>query len=363
MSNFNIQNVIVKRKYIELLKEAEGLSISTTDKIEKSIFIYESFDNHSDFRTFNSDKAIKYKIWLRNKKHNEKVISLITYRNHLKNLKKFFTWLCAQPGFKSKIKPDNVRYLNISDSEDKMATQYVLRKFPSLDEVICVVNAIDVNTEIDLRDKALISFAALSGIRANALTSLPKVCFDPETLIIYQDPKQGVHTKFSKLILSTLFKFDEKMVQSVLDWFNHLTAKNFNPYDPLFPRNKVKKGGDNLSFKESDEVEPCFWKGTGSMREIFKKRFKAANLPYYSPHTFRHLTIHLAFKNCKNGEQIKAVSQNFGHENISTTIGSYANHQPDELSKILKTIDFSNKELKKESELLEKIQEILNSRK
>lgn len=360
MSNINIRNEVIKKRYFRFLKEAEGYSNLTIDKIEKSILLYESFTNHRDFNDFNSDNAIAYKNWLKEREYNGKLLAISTYRNYLKSLKKFFTWLSGQQGYKSKIKPDSAKYLKISESEDRIATQFIPRKYPTLEEVIQVVDSIEIKSEIDLRDRAMISFAALSGIRAKALITLPIGCFDPETFVIYQNPKQGVKTKFSKLILSTLFKFDEKLFQIVIDWINHLKTKNFNSYDPLFPRNKIKKEVDNLSFDTSDEVEPFFWKDTGSMREVFKKRIQAANLHYYSPHTFRHLTIHLAVKNCKNGEQLKAVSQNFGHENISTTIGSYANHQPDKLSKVLGEIDFSGKILNLDTIDINKLREISN---
>jgi len=114
-----------------------------------------------------------------------------------------------------------------------------------------------------------------------------------------------------------------------------------------------------LSFETASEVEPVFWQGTGRIREIFKNRAKEAGLPYYPPHTFRHLAVSLALKNCKNGEEMKAISQNFGHEHIATTLSDYANYPPQRLAEIIKSMNLSGKTLENEDNKLEKIKRIL----
>ena len=45
----------------------------------------------------------------------------------------------------------------------------------------------------------------------------------------------------------------------------------------------------------------------------------------------------------KDGEEIKAISQNFGHENIGTTLSTYANYPQHRLAEIIKNMDFSGK--------------------
>jgi integrase/recombinase XerD len=152
-----------------------------------------------------------------------------------------------------------------------------------------------------------------------------------------------VKTKFSKLITTTLFTFDERLLGIVLDWVKHLKTKGFGSQDPMFPRARIDQGKDNLSFESATQVEAGYWTGAGQIRKIFKKRSQQAGLAYFPPHTFRHLAISLAFKACQNGEQIKAISQNFGHEYIPTTLSTYANYQPSRLAEIIKEMDFSGK--------------------
>ena len=78
------------------------------------------------------------------------------------------------------------------------------------------------------------------------------------------------------------------------------------------------------------------------MREIFKARFKAADINYFSPHTFRHLAVSLATAKCKNAEELKAVSQNFGHEDIGTTFQTYGTLNNSKVGEIITNLDFTN---------------------
>jgi len=361
MANVNLKNELAKRKFFERLKEAKGFCDASVNCYEKAILLYEDFTKHSDFSSFSSIKAIEFKKWLSKREHRGKIISISTRHSYLRFLKKFFSWLCNQEGYKSKLQIDSVSFLSLSEKDEQIATQYIPRKYPSLEEVVKIVNSIEIESEIDLRDRALISFTVLSGMRDKAIVTLPISCFDPKSFIINQNPKQGVQTKCSKFIQSVLFKFDEKLVEYVLEWVKLLKNKNFTDNDPLFPRNHAKQDNNNLSFDNSDTVEPVFWKSAGPIRQIFKRRSKDAKLPYYPPHTFRHLAIDLASKNCKNGEEFKAVSQNFGHENVATTFRSYANYEPQKLAEILTKMNFSKKQPNQENTKLKKIKEILES--
>jgi integrase len=339
----NIKNERVKRRFFTWLKEAEGLCNSTISGIEKSILLWEDFTKQADFTSFKPGKVIEFKKWLGRREFKGKRISLTTFHSYLRYLRRFFRWLSLQPGYKSRITPDVVGYLKMSEKDERIATQYVPRQYPPLEYVVKLANSIEIGSEVDLRDRALISFTLLSGMRDKAIVTLPLGCLDEEKLTISQDPRQGVQTKFSKYIPSTIFRFDEKLVEHVQGWVKHLKNRGYGSRDPLFPRSKIGHGEDNLSFEPATEVEPVFWKGTGGVRELFKKRSREAGLPYYPPHTLRHLAVRLALRSCKTGEEIKAISQNFGHEHIATTLSSYANYDPQTLSEILKNLDFSGK--------------------
>jgi integrase/recombinase XerD len=131
-----------------------------------------------DFSKFNPDKATKYKKWLRNSKNKGKTIQLCTYNNYLRSLKKFFSWLSLQPGYKSKIIATEICYLKISDSDERIGGQTEGKRYPDIEYVLGLTESIVINNEVDMRDRALISFAALTGIRDTALATLPIGCID-----------------------------------------------------------------------------------------------------------------------------------------------------------------------------------------
>lgn len=67
-------------------------------------------------------------------------------------------------------------------------------------------------------------------------------------------------------------------------------------------------------------------------------------------------------KQCKTGEEIKAISQNFGHDHVATTFNSYGNHNPDKLSEILTNMDSSVEPSISRDEKIDEIYELLTKR-
>lgn len=51
--------------------------------------------------------------------------------------------------------------------------------------------------------------------------------------------------------------------------------------------------------------------------------FANAGLPYFNPHSFRHALARLGIEICRTPEELKAWSQNLGHDDVLTTFNSY----------------------------------------
>ncbi len=64
------------------------------------------------------------------------------------------------------------------------------------------------------------------------------------------------------------------------------------------------------------------WSNANPVRGIFQQAFTNANLPYYRPHSFRKMLVIWAMDHC-NQMQVKAISQNIGHEHAMTTYNAY----------------------------------------
>ena len=62
-------------------------------------------------------------------------------------------------------------------------------------------------------------------MREKAIITLPVSYFDKNIMMINQDPKFGVKTKFRKTIRSYVFRFYENMVKYFLEWYEYLRTE------------------------------------------------------------------------------------------------------------------------------------------
>lgn len=364
MAKNKAKNEKIKRKYFDWLRGAEGFSDLTIDAVEKAIWKYEEFTKESDYGEFNDKVATQFKKWLSTAKNPRtgNTLSLTSQYHILRHLNSFFMWLSGHVGYKSKVTASDIRYLRLSKEDSRKATSPKLPKYPSLSYIkkLC---SFEVKDEIDRRDKALIAFTALSGMRDRAIITLPINCFDVQKLVVYQDPTKGVHTKFSKSIITTIFRFDKELLEYILDWQKYLTEeKLFTGENPLFPSTLIELESEvNHSFTAKG-VEPIFWKNAGAMRKIFQNRAKETEVDYFSPHKFRHFAINEAQKYVNNAEELKAVSQNVGHENLTTTFFGYGAIDNFRVTEIIGNMNFEKKERKTklDKETIEKLKDLLS---
>ena len=341
----NTENEKIKRAYLEWLKEAEGNCTGSVEDSEKTIHVLEDFLGHSDFKRFSPKRAKEFKAWLKDREYRGQRIKISTYVGYLWRLRRFFEWLSQKPGYKNSITSEVVSYLSPTRNEERAAKQTVLSDYPSLEHVVRLVNSITGDTEIDRRDRALISLAFLTGIRETALAKLSLGTFVEDRLCVRQEYRSGVETKMSKFIFSLVFPFDKGLQKRVLEWTAYLRAKGFGNSDPLFPRAKrFHRPKESLCYKPSCEIEPKFWKDGESVRNVVRKRAEEAKLKYYPPHAFRHSAARLALQACRTAEHLKVVGNSFGHEHIDTILRVYGNPLPDRMLEIRSEMDFSPKE-------------------
>ncbi len=346
MNESKARNEKAKTKYFTHMKEAEGFSEKTIDAVEKAIWKYEEFSKGEDYACLNEQKAKQFKKWLEitHNKQKKQALSLTTQYHILRHLNAFFTWLSGQPGYKSRISPYLARYLKLDKKQSRIAVSTKRTEFPPVDYAMKICGSIEIRNEVDQRDRALIAFTLLSAMRDSAIISLPMECFDPETLIVDQDPKKGVKTKYGKHIITNLFLFDETLLKCFLDWHEFLKKeKLFTNADPLFPRTKLEHKGETDYCFKGDRIEPVFWQSTASMAKVFKFRASQAGEKYFSPHKFRHSAIAEARRYARTPEQMKAISQNVGHENVGTTFG-YGNLDELRVTDVISKMNFMSGE-------------------
>lgn len=359
MTSYNPRNERIKRAYFTLLTQADQLAETTVDGIRKALLRLEETTNWADFATFNIEQAISFKRSLAKTiaTQSGKPLSHATILTTLRAVQEFFRWLSREPGYKSKITASDIRYLNLSRKDVAIATAPKTKRVPTLEQIKATIAAMPHVTEIELRNRALIAFTIVTGMRDSAIASLRLKHIDVHQRLVIQAPDQ-VKTKFSKRIETFFFPVGEDLEDIVVSWVTYLrVTKLFGNDDPLFPRTKRVIGPDMKLVSQG--VEPVSWSTAGPIRELFKAAFDNAGITYFNPHSFRDTLVILGEQICKTPEQFKAWSQNLGHESPLTTFTSYGNvsfHRQGELIRSASHKSSRDEKLDRVLEMVERMQ-------
>ncbi|MHB8913440.1 MAG: tyrosine-type recombinase/integrase [Minisyncoccota bacterium] len=323
MTKATYKNEQLKREFFEHLRGAEGFAEASVSKFAEAITQWQTFTGNEDFGSFDKTQATAFREWLRTRETKTEAgkLTLVSQYNYLRRIKRFFTWLSGQPEHRSKVLKNEIEFLRLSKGDARIARAGTTRAMPSFDDAKKIVEGIEVKNEIDMRDRAMISFTLTTGCRIFAIVSLRMKNFDKEKRLIHQNPGDGVHTKNSKTILTTFFPIGwSDPERYFVEWYEYLEQKGFGPNDPIFPATLHDAGSVRYS---KENVGKTFWSGTDAARKIFEKRCHDADVRYFHPHSFRHLIVSMMSKTRLTEEEKRAISLNLGHENVSTTFGSY----------------------------------------
>jgi integrase/recombinase XerD len=322
VSKYNPLNEALKKQYEDGLLHESYREQRTADAVWKAINLYENYTGRKDFTTFDMEQAKGFKRWLVKQENGKgELLSLSTIRSTLKMLRDFFSWLSIHPQYIRKVDGRAAGYLRLSNNAERAGRATKELPVPSMEEIHRVLEAIPHGTEIQKRDRAVIAFMALTGVRDAALISLKMKDIDKTTKEVWQDPKH-VKTKNRKAISTFFMPFDPLWQDIVMQWLDYAEQKlGFTPEDPLFPKQAIKSNPATLRF-EVTGLSREHWANTSSVIQIFHEAFALAGLPYYNPHSFRKMLAIWALEHCSQIE-FKAISQNIGHENAITTYNPY----------------------------------------
>ena len=323
MSSHNATNERVKRRYFGYLKEAKRHSEATVDAAAKALSRFEAFTGYRDFKVFHVEQAIAFKRRLSGDaaQSGGKTLSKATLHATFAHLKRFFTWLAGQPGYRSRLRYSDADYFSLSDKDTRIATARRERPFPTVEQVTHVIVLMPNGSDVERRNRALLAFALLTGARDSAIASLKLKHIDLAASAVYQDARE-VKTKFSKSFTTYFFPVGDVIRQILVEWVNHLRQDLLRGNDdPLFPATRTVIGADH-QFQASG-LRREHWSSAAPIRAVFREAFTHAGLPYFNPHALRHTLVRLGEMRCRTPEEFKAWSQNLGHEGVLTTLYSY----------------------------------------
>jgi integrase/recombinase XerD len=237
MARKNPGNEKIKLNYFEFLRHADGKSEQTIRQVERSLTRFEESTRRAPFKSFDQKQAIAFKEALLRQE-----LSPATVFSTTQDVKRFLSWLALQQGFKRAIRLTDIEYLNLTDKMARTAMQPAEKSYPSLQMTEKVVASMPHGTPIEKRNRALIAFSAITGIRDGALVTLKVKHFDEERCLVLQNPNE-VSTKFGKRIDTFLFPLNEEFESIVFDWVRYLKNEElFAGSDPLFPKTALGQG-------------------------------------------------------------------------------------------------------------------------
>jgi len=300
------------------------------DKVSKIIPVFPEYVNNL---VSNKGKSFS-------KEYHRKVIS---------SAKRFLIWLTVhKKGYRHKITPIYLETLKSIKGFDRNQ----VHEFVTLNEIMNIASA-PVFTLRDQRIKASAVFWFLSGIRIKAFTTLPIKAIDLENLSVKQWPNLGVETKNKKSATTYLLSI-EPLLKVVKEWDQfirkHLPDSLFW-FAHISPDTGFLDSKNNYIGKHRDQ----------RARKDIKEWLYKVELPYHSPHKFRHGFAVYSLNKARDMGDFKAISQNMMHANLSITDGIYGMFSEEEvknritgLNNLSQVGSFSPSELEKIAFLLAK---------
>lgn len=335
MRKCNSENEIMKRRYVQHVRNAKGLGDASLDSIVAAIDRYQDYTGGKPFKSFHIEQAVAFRRALE-KQTNPRtghLLSASTRRSVLNALKGFLHWLADQPGHKRRISHSDAEYFNIDRRSAAIANALRPVPHPSIQQIEHVLRMAPSATPMEKRDQAMMACTILTGARVNALTSARFANVDMADQLFFQDAR-WMSTKFSKTFHTWFFPVSDLALKIFSDYHAWLAEEFlFAADDALFPATRIEHV-PGKGFQATGLTRECR-KTTSPVRKAFKDAFQRAGLPYYHPHSFRHTLADIGKDKCKSLSAIQAWAQNLGHDDLTTTFQSYGKMTPEQQREVI----------------------------
>jgi site-specific recombinase XerD len=262
----------------------------------------------------------------------------------LSDLKAFFDWLTTIKEQKvdleavARLTPSRRDLMGLRTQPDKVS--------PTADKIRQMLAAMDDQTVFQRRNRALIAFIYLTGMRVGAVISMRCKHVNLADRLVVQNARE-VNTKFGKNMLTTWFPVGQDIEQIVVAWVEERLEGGADPDAPLFPaRPRFRLPGDETREKEA------FWKTSQPVREVFRSACRSAGIDYINPHSVRDTLMLLGLEICVTWEEIKAWSQNLGHEKLDTSLVHYGKLDTNRQNALMQGLVRTDLTVREEQELL-----------
>ncbi|MDE6481613.1 MAG: tyrosine-type recombinase/integrase [Alphaproteobacteria bacterium] len=327
----NEHNERLKYNYKLYLCEAKGRDLKTGMAAIQHLHQFEAFNNYSNFEQIDANTIHNYISNIVKKRH------LSFCEHNVRMIKDFYEWLLHQRGYK--IDYNMVAHFRLSDNQRKAARATEYKESYDLAEIREAINKMPRNTDIDLRNLAMVSLQALCGLRTAEIRTLKlkHVIFDKSAnrWMVFVTPKD-MEVKFAKQRQAFFMPFDKEWMDNVISWRDRLHELGWTGKDPFFPPIESRFIRPGVT---EHQIMKTNIKGNKSIRNIFRKVFNDAGVRYLNPHSFRHTIIRWA--SAQSAPILNAASQSLGHSHIQTSMQYYGQLPATRIGEILNEIEVS----------------------
>ena len=273
--------------FTEHLEVEGGRSLKTIENYRLYLERFIEFSGDITVDKITSEQVRRFRLWLnRHRNDNDQSLSLITQSYHLIALRGFLTYLSRR----------DIQSL----SADKIILPKTARKqvtFLHYDEISSLLSQIDLDTEVGLRDRAIIELLFSSGLRVSELVNLNR---DHINLNRREFMVRGKGQKDRPVFVS------KGAAERVSDYL----ASRHDSLVPLFISYSRFAG-------QTDTSGDYRRLQSRSIQRMVSHYAKMAGITkHVSPHTLRHS---FATDLLMNGADLRSVQAMLGHSNISTT--------------------------------------------
>jgi site-specific recombinase XerC len=202
-----------------------------------------------------------------------------------------------------------------------------VHQFYSLEDVLKIAH-VETETLREERGRAGACMLFLSGMRADALASMPRHCIHLDTGEIEQLPEFGVRTKNRKSATTYLLPIPE-LLEVVKDWDRRLQSL---PQDALW-YSPVSTDGMSLIYRNT-----AHFNRAEKIQQDVRRLCAIAGIPYLTPHKLRHGHVVYALKKSKTFADFKAVSQNVMHASVTITDSIYGGLSGNDVQSIISSL-------------------------
>ena len=174
MPKHNVENERIKRAYFTHLKAARGMSEATIDAAAKAIHRFENLDRLSQLQEL--PYRASHRIPTSTRRGPERALRTATEQGDRAPDPQCDACLHSMArgaaGYRRRIRYSDADYFRLSEKDTRIAKSSRPREIPTPEQIKRVLSSMPTVTDIERRNRALVAFTWLTGVRDGALASL-----------------------------------------------------------------------------------------------------------------------------------------------------------------------------------------------